>query len=43
MVDDIVRRVIDRMGDETMRRSVVETAERMVREEIERIKKLGNG
>jgi CheY-like chemotaxis protein len=42
MVDDIVRRVIERMGDETVRRSVVETAERMVREEIERIKKLGS-
>jgi CheY-like chemotaxis protein len=38
MVEDIVRRVIARMGDESMRRAVLDTAERLVREEIDRIK-----
>jgi hypothetical protein len=31
--------VLLRMGDESMRRLVVETAERVVREEIDRIKR----
>jgi CheY-like chemotaxis protein len=39
LVDQIVERVIARMGDESMRRLVVDTAERLVREEIDRIKK----
>jgi hypothetical protein len=38
MVDDIVRRVITRMGDEAVRETVVDVAERLVREEIARIK-----
>jgi CheY-like chemotaxis protein len=38
-IEDIVRRVLLRMGDESMRRLVVETAERVVREEIDRIKR----
>jgi CheY-like chemotaxis protein len=37
-VDDIVRRVIARMGDQAFRDTVVDVAERLVREEIERIK-----
>jgi CheY-like chemotaxis protein len=37
-IDDIVKRVIDRMGNESMRRAVLDTAERLVREEIDRIK-----
>ncbi len=37
-MDEIVRRVIGRMSADTVRRTVVEVAERMVREEIERIK-----
>ena len=37
-IDDIVRRVIDRMGDDSMRRAVLDVAERLVREEIDRIK-----
>jgi CheY-like chemotaxis protein len=41
-IEEIVRRVIDRMGDETMRQLVVETAERLVREEIERIKRMAS-
>ena len=40
-VEDIVRRVLDRLQDEDMRRTVVETAERLVRDEIERIKRAG--
>jgi hypothetical protein len=39
VIDEIVRRVIARMGDETMRRAVLDAAERLVREEIERIKR----
>jgi CheY-like chemotaxis protein len=39
-IDEIARRVLDRMGDETMRRAVLDVAERVVREEIERIKRL---
>lgn len=38
-IEDIVKRVIARMGDEKMRTLVLDTAERLVREEIERIKR----
>jgi CheY-like chemotaxis protein len=38
-MEEIVRRVVARMGDEKMRTLVLDTAERLVREEIERIKK----
>jgi CheY-like chemotaxis protein len=38
-LDDIVRRVIDRLQDEDMRQTVVDVAERLVREEIDRIKR----
>jgi hypothetical protein len=38
MVDEIVRRVIARMGDQAVRETVVDVAERLVREEIARIK-----
>ena len=41
-IDEITRRVIARMGDETMRRAVLDTAEKLVREEIERIKRITN-
>lgn len=37
-IDDIVRRVIDQMSSDTVRRTVIDVAERLVREEIERIK-----
>ncbi len=37
-VDDIVNRVIARMTDQSVRETVIEVAERLVREEIERIK-----
>ncbi len=37
-LDEIVRRVVDQMSADTVRRTVVEVAERLVREEIERIK-----
>ena len=43
VIDNIVHRVIARMGDESMRRAVVDTAERLVREEIDRIKRVGAG
>ncbi len=39
-VDAIVRQVVARMKDEDMRRLVLDTAERLVREEIDRIKSL---
>jgi hypothetical protein len=39
-IEDIVQRVIARMADDSMRRLVVETAERLVREEIDRIKRI---
>jgi CheY-like chemotaxis protein len=39
MVDEIVRRVIARMGDQAVRETVLDVAERLVREEIERIKR----
>ncbi|HXW07714.1 MAG TPA: response regulator [Vicinamibacterales bacterium] len=38
LVDEIAARVIARMGDESMRRAVLDAAERLVREEIDRIK-----
>jgi hypothetical protein len=37
-VEEIVRRVISRMSDQAVRNTVVDVAERLVREEIERIK-----
>jgi CheY-like chemotaxis protein len=37
-VDEVVRRVIARMSDQAVRDSVLQVAERLVREEIERIK-----
>jgi CheY-like chemotaxis protein len=39
-IDEIARRVIARLGDEQMRQAVLDAAERLVREEIERIKKV---
>jgi CheY-like chemotaxis protein len=38
VVEDIVKRVIQRMGDRAVRETVTDVAERLVREEIERIK-----
>jgi hypothetical protein len=38
-IEQIVQRVIARLTDETVRRTVLDTAERLVREEIERIKR----
>jgi CheY-like chemotaxis protein len=38
LIDEIARRVISRMGDESMRAAVLDVAERLVREEIARIK-----
>src|SRR4051812_21257326 len=38
VVEDIVKRVIHRMGDRAVRETVTDVAERLVREEIERIK-----
>jgi CheY-like chemotaxis protein len=38
-LDEIARRVIARLGDEPMRQAVLDAAERLVREEIDRIKK----
>jgi CheY-like chemotaxis protein len=40
-IEEIARRVIARMADDSMRRAVVDTAERLVREEIDRIKRAG--
>jgi len=37
-IEEIVKRVLARMSDESMRRAVIDTAERVVREEIDRIK-----
>jgi cell pole-organizing protein PopZ len=37
-LEDIVRRVVARMSDDAIRDTVVDIAERLVREEIERIK-----
>jgi CheY-like chemotaxis protein len=39
VIEEVVRRVMARMGTESMRRAVLDSAERLVREEIERIKK----
>lgn len=39
VIEEVVRRVMARMSNESMRRAVLDTAERMVREEIEKIKK----
>jgi CheY-like chemotaxis protein len=38
-IEDIVRRVIDRMGMQSVHETVLDVAERLVREEIERIKR----
>jgi hypothetical protein len=38
VLDEIARRVIARMSDESMRVAVLDAAERLVREEIARIK-----
>jgi CheY-like chemotaxis protein len=38
VIEEIVRRVIDRLGDQTVRPTVLDVAERLVREEIARIK-----
>jgi hypothetical protein len=43
LIEDIVRRVIDRMGDSVVRQAVTEVAERLVRQEIERIKLQARG
>ncbi len=40
LIEQIVERVISRMSDDSMRRAVLETAERLVREEIDRIKRM---
>ena len=40
-VEEIVSRVVARMGDDKMRALVLDTAERLVREEIDRIKRHG--
>lgn len=37
-VEEVVKRVVTRMTDEVVRKVVLETAERLIREEIERIK-----
>lgn len=39
IVEDIVRQVLDRLQDEAMRQTVIEVAERLVRDEIDRIKR----
>ena len=39
-IEVIVRQVVSRMNDEDMRRMVLDAAERLVREEIDRIKSL---
>ena len=39
VVDDIVRQVLDRLHQDDMRRAVLDAAERLVREEIDRIKR----
>jgi len=38
-IEEIVRRVLARLADDTMRALVLDTTERLVREEIERIKR----
>jgi hypothetical protein len=37
-VEDIVRRVLGRMTEDTVRRIVLETAERLIKEEIAKIR-----
>lgn len=39
VIEEVVRRVMARMAGDSMRRAVLDSAERLVREEIERIKK----
>jgi hypothetical protein len=39
IVEDIVRQVLDRLQNEDLRQTVVDVAERLVREEIDRIKR----
>jgi CheY-like chemotaxis protein len=39
VIEEVVRRVMARMGSDSMRHAVLDSAERLVREEIERIKK----
>ena len=39
VIEEVVRRVMARMSNDSMRRAVLDAAERMVREEIEKIKK----
>jgi hypothetical protein len=39
VIEEVVRRVMARMSSDAMRRAVLDAAERMVREEIDRIKK----
>jgi len=39
-IDEIARRVATRLGDEPLRQAVLDAAERLVREEIERIKRV---
>ena len=41
-IDEIVRRVIGRMSEQAARTTVADVAERLVREEIERIKSLAS-
>lgn len=43
VIDDIVQRVIARMSDAAVRQTVVDVAERLVRQEIERIKHEARG
>ena len=42
VIDEIARRVIARLGDDSMRDAVLDTAERLVSEEIDRIKRARN-
>jgi len=39
VIDEIATRVIARLGDDSMRKAVLDTAERLVSEEIDRIKR----
>jgi hypothetical protein len=39
VVEEIVRQVLDRLQDQDMRQTVVDVAERLVREEIDKIKR----
>jgi hypothetical protein len=42
LVDDIVGQVLDRLRQDDMRRAVLDVAERLVREEIDRIKRINS-